>query len=172
MGLLDRWSKKKKQEQLEQTVDKKTEEKVVAEKKEEVREEKTAKAAVKKTTKKTVAPKASKKEETKEEVKVEEIKKEVKAEKGAILIKPLVTEKAAIMQSANKYSFLVDRSANKYQIKEAVLKKYGVKPVAVNVVNVQGKFVRFGRTMGKRSDFRKAIVTLPQGKSITVHEGV
>jgi len=54
----------------------------------------------------------------------------------------------------------------------AVEELYGTKPERVNVINVQGKVMRFGRSMGRRSDFKKAIVTLPSGKTINLHEGV
>jgi large subunit ribosomal protein L23 len=117
--------------------------------------------------------------------KKEEVKAEIapaKAETGTapivtkmtnrILIRPVVTEKAASAQSGNKYTFVVAHWAKKATIKSAVKEVYGVEPVAVNVVNVQGHRVRFGQSMGKHSDFKKAIVTLPPGKTITIHEGV
>jgi large subunit ribosomal protein L23 len=72
----------------------------------------------------------------------------------------------------NKYSFVVQKDANKNQIMQAVQELYGVKPVSVNMINVDGRRVRFGRSMGRRSDYKKAIVTLPKGKAITIHEGV
>ena len=90
-----------------------------------------------------------------------------------VIIRPMVTEKSATAQSANRtYSFVVERSANKTQIAAAVKELYGVKPVAVNVVNVQGHRVRFGKGSGRRSDYKKAMVTLKEGDSITIHEGV
>lgn len=89
-----------------------------------------------------------------------------------VILQPLVTEKSAIHQSVNQYSFVVDRDATKLTIKQAIKDLYGVAPVSVRVVNVQGKYVRFGRTTGRRQDWKKAIVTLPQGKSIQIHEGV
>lgn len=89
-----------------------------------------------------------------------------------ILIKPLITEKSAIAESKNKYSFVVVKSANKNQIKTAVAEVYGVKPVSVNVVNMEGRRVRFGRSMGRRNDYKKAIVSLPEGKTIDIHTGV
>ena len=89
-----------------------------------------------------------------------------------IIIRPLVTEKAAVMQSGRHYAFIVASGANKIQIREAVKDLYGVEPVGVNVLHVAGKRVRFGRSVGHRSDYKKAIVTLPPGASITIHEGV
>lgn len=89
-----------------------------------------------------------------------------------ILVKPLVTEKSAIAESKNKYSFVVIKSANKNQIRTAIEEVYGVKPSQVNVANIEGRRVRFGRSMGRRNDYKKAIVTLPAGKSIDIHTGV
>ncbi len=89
-----------------------------------------------------------------------------------ILVKPLITEKSAIAEHGNKYRFVVAKSANKNQIKIAIEEIYGVKPSQVNVANIEGRRVRFGRTMGKRNDYKKAIITLPEGKTIDIHTGV
>lgn len=90
-----------------------------------------------------------------------------------VLISPVVTEKAAHAQTANnKYTFIVAAWAKKGQIKQAIKAVYGVDAAAVNVVNVEGHRIRFGKNTGKQSDFKKAIVTLPAGKTITIHEGV
>lgn len=89
-----------------------------------------------------------------------------------VIIRPLVTEKAAAEQGAGKYAFLVARGANKIGIKQAVKNLYGVDATAVNIINAQGKRMRSGQVAGKRSDFKKAIVTLKKGQTITVHEGV
>ena len=89
-----------------------------------------------------------------------------------VLLKPLVTEKSAIAESHNKYSFIVARSANKNQIKKTFTEIYNIKPTNVNIVNVEGRQVRFGRSQGRRSDYKKAIITLPQGKTIDIHTGV
>ncbi len=89
-----------------------------------------------------------------------------------ILVKPLVTEKSAIAESKNKYSFIVIKSANKNQIKTAIFEVYGVKPSGVNVANIEGRRVRFGKSMGRRNDYKKAIITLPAGKTIDIHTGV
>lgn len=89
-----------------------------------------------------------------------------------VLIKPLVTEKASVLGSLNKYVFNVAASANKIEVSKAIYEVYGVKPVSVNMVKVLGKHTRFGRTSGKRKDWKKAIITLPEGKTIKVYEGV
>jgi len=89
-----------------------------------------------------------------------------------ILVKPLVTEKASVKASENKYFFEVAGKANKIEVAKAIFEVYGIKPLKVNIINHTGKKVRYGRTKGVRSDWKKAIVTLPEGKSINVYEGV
>jgi len=89
-----------------------------------------------------------------------------------LLVKPLVTEKAANAGVLNKYVFAVSIDANKTEVAKAIKEVYGVTPTDVNMINTKGKLVRFGRTMGKRKDTRKAIVTLPKGETINIYEGV
>jgi len=89
-----------------------------------------------------------------------------------ILVKPLITEKASSLGVENKYVFTVSVKANKIEIANAVNEVYGVKPVDVNVINVKGKKSRYGRINGRRKDWKKAVVTLPEGKTIKVYEGV
>lgn len=88
-----------------------------------------------------------------------------------VIVRPLVTEKAATAESANKYSFIVSAGASAGAVGRAVAELYGVKPLKINTINVQGRRLRSGRG-GRRSDFKKAIVTLAKGASITIHEGV
>jgi len=89
-----------------------------------------------------------------------------------VLVKPLITEKATNLGTENKYGFVVDGRANKISVAKAVEQVYGIKPIKINIVNIKGKKVRSRRIMGKRKDWRKAIVTLPKGKSINIYEGV
>ena len=89
-----------------------------------------------------------------------------------VIVRPLVTEKSAILSSANTYVFVVTKNANRIAVRSAIKQMYGITPVRVNIQNVPGKWVRFGRSQGKRSDWKKALVTLPKGKTINVHEGV
>lgn len=89
----------------------------------------------------------------------------------SILIKPLLTEKMLMMQEdARKYAFRVSSQANKIEIKKAVEEKFDVLVDEVRTVNVKGKSksmnIRRGITRGKRSDWKKAIVTLREGYSI------
>lgn len=89
-----------------------------------------------------------------------------------VIIKPMLSEKAAVLASANQYVFLVRKEANRIQVSSAIKHAYGMKPVSVNILNVSGKKLRFGGRKGKRSDWKKAIVTLPAGQTINVYEGV
>lgn len=89
-----------------------------------------------------------------------------------ILVRPLVSEKSAVMESRGIYTFVVARTATKNSVRQAVHDLYGIRPIDVRIVNVQGKMSRAARTMGKRSDWKKAMVTLPKGNTIQVHEGV
>ncbi|MEA3449868.1 MAG: 50S ribosomal protein L23 [Patescibacteria group bacterium] len=89
-----------------------------------------------------------------------------------MLVRPLITEKAANLGSEDKYVFAVNKNANKIEIAKAINEVYGIKPIAVNIVRVGGKKVRHGRVQGRRKDWKKAIVTLPKGKTINIYEGV
>lgn len=89
-----------------------------------------------------------------------------------VVVRPLVTEKVAVMKSANKYAFVVARGASKMQVAAAIKELYGVEPLKINAINVQGKRIHFGKNQGRRSDFKKVIITVPKGTNITVHEGV
>lgn len=89
-----------------------------------------------------------------------------------VLVKPLITEKASILNSENKYFFEVAKNANKIEIAKAIKEVYGIKPVSVNIIRVSGKKVAQGKIGGKRKDWKKAIVTLPEGQAIKVYEGV
>jgi len=89
-----------------------------------------------------------------------------------VIVRPLITEKAANLGSENKYVFAVNIKANKIEIAKAVNEVYGIKPVRVNIICVKGKKVRHGRTIGQRKNWKKAVITLPEGKTIKVYEGV
>jgi large subunit ribosomal protein L23 len=84
-----------------------------------------------------------------------------------IIKKPLVTEKASIMKEKdNKYTFMVDKDANKFQIKQAIETLFKVKVESVHTANYQGKEKRMGMHSGYRSDWKKAIVKLGKGQEI------
>jgi large subunit ribosomal protein L23 len=83
-----------------------------------------------------------------------------------ILIGAVVTEKSTLLQKQNQYVFSVTAQASKKSVTEAVQKVYGVRPLAVNIVRLPGKWVRYGRAVGRQVIRKKAIVTLPAGKTI------
>ena len=84
-----------------------------------------------------------------------------------IIKKPVInTEKARTLLENNEYVFIVDKRANKIQIKEAVEKLFNVKVEKVNIMNVKPKAKRMGRYEGKTNKRRKAIVKLAEGNSI------
>lgn len=87
-----------------------------------------------------------------------------------ILIRPLVTERTTALMEAGKYVFMVAPKANKVEIAKAVSEIFKVKVESVNTVNVQGKVKRMGRNIGKRSDYKKAIVKLAAGETIEFFE--
>jgi large subunit ribosomal protein L23 len=88
-----------------------------------------------------------------------------------VIQKPLITEKTTVEKDARGIvAFQVHRDANKLEIKEAVEKLFKVEVVEVNTINVSGKIKRFGRHLGKRSNWKKAYVTLKQGSSVDFFE--
>lgn len=89
-----------------------------------------------------------------------------------ILLRPLVTEKTARLAGRGQYGFVVAPDANRIQIAAAVEAVYGIRPVSVNVSSLAGKKIRFGQKFGRRRHTKKAFVTLPPGKKISVYEGV
>lgn len=89
-----------------------------------------------------------------------------------ILLRPLLSEKTTRAESKGVYTFSVASGATKPEIMKAVERVYGVKPTQVRTVVVEGKSVRFGRTTGRRRGWKKALVTLPKGSTITIHTGV
>jgi large subunit ribosomal protein L23 len=89
-----------------------------------------------------------------------------------VLIRPLITEKNTMLTSLGRYTFEVDRRANKPLVKQAVEQIFKVNVTAVNVINVPPKTRRVGRSIGKTSPWKKAVVTLKPGQRIEVFEGV
>ena len=88
-----------------------------------------------------------------------------------ILIRPVVTEKSTTRLGSDRtYAFQVGDSANKHQIKDAVEAYFKVSVESVRTLRVRGKRKRFGRHYGKRSNWKKAYVTLVEGDSIQLFE--
>jgi large subunit ribosomal protein L23 len=98
--------------------------------------------------------------------------------KNLLLIKrPLVTEKATLMnEDLNKYVFEVDINANKIEIAKAIEEKFNVKVDNVRTIRMKGKtktqFTKKGRSVGKRPDRKKAIVTLKEGFTLDLFQNV
>ncbi|MBA3530592.1 MAG: 50S ribosomal protein L23 [Ardenticatenales bacterium] len=89
-----------------------------------------------------------------------------------VLLRPIVTEKSMDQREENKYSFEVATKANKRQIQEAVEKIFKVNVVDVRTMLIKGKQRRWGRTFYKTPTWKKAVVKLAEGESITFFEGV
>lgn len=89
-----------------------------------------------------------------------------------VLVKPLVSEKSMGLMEDQKYVFIVDKDANKVEIKYAVQELFKVSVLNVTTMIVKGKMKRMGRYIGKRPDRKKAIVTLKPGDKIEVFEGL
>jgi large subunit ribosomal protein L23 len=90
-----------------------------------------------------------------------------------IIKKPVITEKSMSVMADKKYTFIVDIHANKSQIKRAVEEVFGVKVELVNTARIMGKVKRVGVHIGKRSDYKKAVVTLTtDSKTIEFFEGM
>ncbi len=89
-----------------------------------------------------------------------------------IIRRPLITETTTIQKEmANQVSFEVDRRANRVEIKRAVEKIFNVRVVDVRTMQIKGKTKRRGRIVGKRRDWKKALVTLGPGERIDFFEG-
>ncbi len=90
-----------------------------------------------------------------------------------IILKPIVTERSMDGMAEKKYTFKVDKKANKTQIKQAVEEIFDVKVDKVSTMNMTGKVKRMGKFVGKRSDWKKAIIKLTdESKEIEFFEGI
>jgi len=89
-----------------------------------------------------------------------------------IILRPLITEKNTNLMALNKYSFEVDRQANKPQIKQAIEEIFNVRVTRVHTMNMRGKMRRRGTRFGYTADWKKAIVTLAEGDRIELFEGI
>ncbi|MDR0977608.1 MAG: 50S ribosomal protein L23 [Endomicrobium sp.] len=90
-----------------------------------------------------------------------------------IIKKPIVTEKTAFFKEKNnKYTFLVDKDANKFQIRQAVESLFNVRVESVHTANYVGKSKRLGLHKGYKSDWKKAVVKLDEGQEIQMVDEV
>lgn len=97
----------------------------------------------------------------------------MKRDVRTIILRPWVTEKSTEANTeSNKVTFVVRRDANKIEVKRAVEEVFGVHAVEVRTMRVQGKLKRLGPRQGRRSDWKKAVVTLREGERIDLIENV
>lgn len=89
-----------------------------------------------------------------------------------VLRRPIVTEKSTLMQERGRYVFEVSPAASKTQIRLAVEEAFGVRVVKVNTLNMRGKVKRMGPRHARHRSWKKAVVTLARGQTITIFEGV
>ena len=95
----------------------------------------------------------------------------MKVDMHRVLVQPLLTEKiTGLREKTNTVGFVVHPEANRVQIKQAVEALLKVKVEKVNLMNVRGKVKRLGRFSGKRSDWKKAFVTLKEGEKLEMYE--
>ena len=87
-----------------------------------------------------------------------------------VIIRPIVSEKSYAGLEANRYTFLVHPDANKTEIKEAIQKIWNVRVLGVNTMNRKGKVKKQRYVTGRRSDQKRAVVTLAAGDSIEIFE--
>ncbi len=88
-----------------------------------------------------------------------------------VIIRPIITENSMDMAADKKYAFKVAKDCNKTEVRKAIEEIFGVDVAKVNIVNVNGKKKRLGRTMGTTSSYKKAIVTLtPDSKEIELFQ--
>jgi|TARA_B100000408_G_scaffold103016_1_gene80038 large subunit ribosomal protein L23 len=89
-----------------------------------------------------------------------------------VLRAPQMSEKTlSLKEEANQFAFEVDPRANKIQIKESIEKSFKVSVLKVRTMNVRGKKKRLGRYQGRKSSWKKALVTLKEGDTIEYFEG-
>ncbi|MDR0468462.1 MAG: 50S ribosomal protein L23 [Peptococcaceae bacterium] len=87
-----------------------------------------------------------------------------------VLIKPIVTEKSSGLMAEGKYTFRVDKAANKIEIKHAVESAFKVDVTDVKTMNMPGKLKRQGKTQGMTPEWKKAIVTLKSGQTLPIFD--
>lgn len=86
------------------------------------------------------------------------------------LKRPIISEKSLDNATKGKFSFIVDRKTDKEAVSKAVTELFGVTVLDVNIANIKGKVKRTKKGEGKRSDYKKAVVTLKKGQKIDLFE--
>lgn len=153
MGLLDRFKRKKDKEK----------EKKPAKSVKEIKQESEVKYEQKLTPEGKLVNVAKKE---KREIKRIKPKKEDTGQAWHVLMTPLYTEKMTALGVLNQYAFAVSPQTNKIEVRKAVKKVYGVDPIKVNIMNIRGREVKYGKTEGRTKRWKKAIITLAAGQKI------
>ena len=94
----------------------------------------------------------------------------IKQDPRDVILSPVVSEKSYSLIDQNAYTFLVNKRANKTEIRKAVESIWGVRVVKVNTINRKGKTKRFRFTEGRRADTKRAVVKLVEGDKIEIFE--
>ena len=90
-----------------------------------------------------------------------------------VIVRPVVTERSTeLANDRGAYTFIVNKDANKIEIKNAVESLFDVKVKDVRTANYRGKWRRMGNAYGQKAAFKKAVVTLAEGQRIDVYEGI
>lgn len=89
-----------------------------------------------------------------------------------VLLRPIISEKGAMLATDNTYLFEVAKNASRQDVANAVDSVYAIMPIKVRLVNVSGKSRQQRNVKGRTADWKKAMVTLPEGKKIDLYEGV
>ncbi len=91
----------------------------------------------------------------------------------SVILRPVVTERSTLLQDEMRtYTFVVAKDANKLEVRNAVQSLFNVRVESVRTANYQGKWKRVGRSVGRKSAWKKAVVRLAEGDSIDVYEGI
>ena len=99
--------------------------------------------------------------------------KMISGERALSIIKsPIMTEKSTNLNQFNKYSFFVSKNSNSLEIKQAIENIFKVKVKKVNTLIVKGKRKAFRGTIGRRSNYKKAFITLEDGQTIDINAGI
>lgn len=152
MGIFNKWSKQKKDEQLKAAG--KSSDTPVSTDAVETKKSAPKKAAAKKSAQKTSQPVLT------------------AGVHAGVLSRTHITEKSAAGESVGVYTFEVSPTANKYTVALAVQERFGVTPEKITIMNRRGKRVRFGYRKGKRKNRKFARVFLKKGEVLSVHKGV
>jgi large subunit ribosomal protein L23 len=90
-----------------------------------------------------------------------------------VIVRPVVTERSTeLADDRGAYTFIVNKDANKIEIKKAVETLFDVKVKDVRTANYRGKWRRVGQAYGQKASYKKAVVTLAEGQRIDVYEGI